>query len=108
MKKLSIIRFKPKPECFDEFLENVRATSRETRTANPPTHYLMTHGDEIYAIAISDAEILQEKASKGVEWLDTQRHLLQEWNEVDRHTLSMTGDRRGLIGTAFKADSTPD
>ena len=64
MKKLSIIRFKPKPECFDEFLENVRANSRESRTANPPTHYLMAHGDEIYAIAIRDADVLQEKASK--------------------------------------------
>ena len=35
MKKLSIIRFKPKPECFDEFIENVRANSRKARTANP-------------------------------------------------------------------------
>ena len=52
----------------------------------------MTHGEEIYAIAIRDAHVLQEKASKGVEWLDTQRHLLQEWNEVDRHTLPVTGD----------------
>ena len=92
MKKLSIIRFKPKPECFDEFLENVRANSREPRTADPPTQYLMTHVDEIYAIVIRDADVLQEKASKGVEWLDTQRHLLQEWNEVDRHTLPVTGD----------------
>ena len=24
MKKLSIIRFKPKPECFDEFLANMQ------------------------------------------------------------------------------------
>ena len=24
--------------------------------------------------------------------LDTQRHLLQEYNEVDRHTLPVTGD----------------
>ena len=92
MKKLSIIRFKPKPECFDEFLEHVRANSREARIANPPTHYLMTHGGEIYAIAIRDTDVLQEKAAKGVEWLDTQRHLLQEWNEVDRHTLPVTGD----------------
>jgi len=92
MKKLSIIRFKPKPECFDEFLENVLANSRESRTANPPTHYIMTHGDEIYGVAIRDADVLQEKASKGVEWLNTQRHLLQEWNEVDRHTLPVTGD----------------
>ena len=92
MKKLSIIRFKPKPECFDEFLENVRANSHEVGTANPPTHFLMTHGDEIYAIVIRDANVLQEKASKGVNWLDTQRHLLQEYNEVDRHTLPVTGD----------------
>jgi hypothetical protein len=27
-----------------------------------------------------------------VNWLDTQRHLLQEYNEVDRHTLPVTGD----------------
>ena len=92
MKKLSIIRFKPKPECFDEFLENVRANSHEAGTANPPTHFLMTHGDEIYAIVIRDANVLQEKASKGVNWLDTQRHLLREYNEVDRHTLPVTGD----------------
>ncbi len=92
MKKLSIIRFKPKPECFDEFLENVRANSRESRTANQPTHYLTAHGDEIDAVAIRHADVLQEKASKGVEWLDTQRHLLQEYNEVDRHTLPVTGD----------------
>ena len=58
----------------------------------PPTHYLMTHGEEIYAIAIRESDVFQEKASKGVEWLDTQRHLLQEWNEVDRHTLPVTGD----------------
>ncbi len=52
----------------------------------------MTHSDEIYAIAIRDADVLQDSASKGVEWLDTQRHLLQEYNEVDRHTLPLTGD----------------
>ncbi len=70
MKKLSIIRFKPKPECFDEFLKNILANSHETRTANPPTHYIMTHDDEIYGVVIRDADALQESASKGVEWLD--------------------------------------
>ncbi len=94
MKKLSIIRFKPKPECFEEFLENLQAYSREAATADPPTHFLMIHGDEVYAIIIRSAEALQESASKGVEWLDAQRHLLQEYNEVDRHTLPVTG---GLV-----------
>ncbi len=92
MKKLSIIRFKPKPECFDEFLKNILANSRENRTANPPTLYIMTQGDEIYGVVIRDADTLQESASKGVNWLDTQRHLLQEYNEVDRHSLPVTGN----------------
>ena len=92
MKKLSIIRFKPKPGCFDEFLANVKENSRERATASPPTHFVMTREDEIFAIAIRDAEAFQESASAGVNWLDTQRHLLQEFNEVDRHTLPMTGD----------------
>ncbi|MBO68378.1 MAG: hypothetical protein CL398_08700 [Acidiferrobacteraceae bacterium] len=92
MKKLSIIRFKPKPECFDEFLGNLQAYSHEAATANPPTHFLMIHGEEIYTIVIRDANVLQESASEGVEWLDAQRHLLQEYNEVDRHTIPMSGD----------------
>ncbi len=92
MKKLSIIRFKPKPKCFDEFLENLRTNSRESRTTKPPTHFIMTHGDEIYSIVIRDANALQESAAEGVNWLDAQRHLLQEYNEVDRHTILLTGD----------------
>ena len=92
MKKLSIIRFKPKPENFQEFLQNLRQNSSQGRTAIPPTHYLMAHGDEIYAVAIRDADALQESSAEGVNWLDNQRHLLQEYNEVDRHTLPVTGD----------------
>ena len=92
MKKLSIIRFKPKPENFEEFLRNLRQKSSQARAASPPTHYLMTHGDEIYAVAIRDADALQKSSAEGVNWLDTQRHLLQEYNEIDRHTLPVTGD----------------
>mgnify|MGYP001167071726 FL=1 len=92
MTKLSIIRFKPKPGCFDEFLANSIEQSRDRGTANPPTQSLMTKDDEIYAIVIRDADGLQQNAAEGVNWLDTQRHLLQEFNEVDRHTIPLTGD----------------
>lgn len=92
MKKLSIIRFKPKPGCFDEFLANAAENSKESRTANPPTHFLMTRDDEIFAIVIRDADSLEQQSAQGVNWLDTQRHLLQEFNEVDRHTIPMTGN----------------
>ena len=92
MKKLSIIRFKPKPECFDEFLANVREFSHDRGTSNPPSQFLMVKDGEIYAIIIRDGAILAESAQSSVGWLDTQRHLLQEYNEVDRHTLPTTGD----------------
>ncbi|RZO29542.1 MAG: hypothetical protein EVA88_03930 [Rhodospirillaceae bacterium] len=92
MKKLSIIRFKPKPECFDAFLSNIVEFSRDRGTSEPPTQYLMVSEGEIYAIIIRDADTLAESAQSGVGWLDSQRHLLQEYNEVDRHTLPTTGD----------------
>ena len=52
----------------------------------------MTRDDEVVAVAIRDADKLEESAKEGVSWLDQQRPLLQEYNEVDRHTIFMTGD----------------
>ena len=92
MKKLSIIRFKPKPECFDEFLANMQEFSRDRGTSNPPSQYLMVKDGEIYAVIIRDAASLAESAQSGVGWLDTQRHLPEESAEVDRHTPPTTGD----------------
>ena len=92
MRKLSVIRFKPKPECFDEFVESIKNFSRDRGTANPPSHYIMRCKDEIIAIAIRDADTLQETAKNGVKWLDEQRHLLEEYNEIDKNTIPLTGD----------------
>ena len=88
MKKLTIVRFKPKPECFDEFVEAVKEHYR----GQHPAHYIMTRDDEVVSVAIRDADKLEESAKEGVSWLDQQRKLLQEYNEVDRHTIFMTGD----------------
>jgi hypothetical protein len=52
----------------------------------------MRTADEVVAIVVRDSEMLQENVKRGVAWLDSQRPLLQEYNEVDRHTLPMTGD----------------
>jgi|TARA_A100001037_G_C14821991_1_gene488116 hypothetical protein len=89
LKKLSIIRFKPKPECYEEFL--VALKNRGT-DAQHIEHRIVRCDDEVVAISIRDADKLAENAKQGVEWLDGHRHLLQEWNDVDRHTLAMTGD----------------
>jgi hypothetical protein len=92
MRKLSAIRFKPKPECFDKFVAASKEFSRDTGTANPPTYYIMTCKDEVFHVMIRDSDTINENIENGVSWLDSQRHLLQEYNEIDRHTLPVTGD----------------
>jgi hypothetical protein len=52
----------------------------------------MRTDDEVVAIVVRDSEMLDENIKRGVAWLDSQRRLLQEYNEVDRHTMPMTGD----------------
>ena len=89
MKKLTIVRFKPKPECHDEFIEALKV---QGRSAAHVEHHIMRCDDEVVAVAIRNADKLEESAKQGVGWLDQQRHLLQEYNEVDRHTIFMTGD----------------
>ena len=90
--KISIIRFRPKPECFDEFLTNVKERSKERALSKPPTHYLMTTSDEVIAIVLRTETELSESSTRGVNWLDTQRHLLLEYNEEDRHSIPLTGN----------------
>ena len=51
----------------------------------------MTTDEEIVAIAIRSESELAESAARGVDWLDTQRHLLVEYSEQDRHTIPLTG-----------------
>jgi hypothetical protein len=89
-KKLSIVRFKPKHECFDEFLQNIQAWHSQVHADDD--HLLMRTNDEVVAVVVRDSEMLHESIQRGVAWLDSQRPLLQEYNEVDRHTLPMTGD----------------
>jgi aspartyl aminopeptidase len=89
-KKLSIVRFKPKPECFDEFLQNIQAWQSQVHADDD--HLLMRTDEEVVAVVVRDSEMLQQNIQLGVAWLDSQRALLQEYNEVDRHTLPMTGD----------------
>ena len=48
--------------------------------------------DEVVAVAIRDADKLEESVKQGVGWLDQQRHLLQEYNDLDRHAMATTGD----------------
>ncbi len=89
MKKLTIVRFKPKPECYEEF---ITALKQQGASAGHVEHYITCCDDEVIAVAIRDADKLEQSAKQGVSWLDQQRHLLQEYNDIDRHTMATTGD----------------
>jgi hypothetical protein len=52
----------------------------------------MTTKDEVVGVVIRADDAINESMKTGVSWLDQQRHLLQEYNEVDRHTMPVTGD----------------
>ena len=64
MQKLSIIRFKPKPDCLDEFAANLTAFN-DTRSR---VFHLMRSGDELHAVVIREASILEQDAADGVKW----------------------------------------
>ena len=88
MQKLSIIRFKPKSGKIEEFAKNLK-------TFNASKHeifHIMQSGDELYGIVVRDAAILEKDAAEGVKWLDSQRHLLQEFDTVNKHTIPLSGD----------------
>jgi len=43
-------------------------------------------------VGIREASVLEQSAKEGVAWLDGVRHMLQEYNPTDRHTIPLTGN----------------
>jgi len=92
MKKLSIIRFKPKPEHYDEFVRALRRFLDHHDQSGIHQTYVMTKDEEVFSVGIREAGFLEQSAKEGVAWLDGVRHMLQEYNPTDRHTIPLTGD----------------
>ena len=92
MKKLTIVRFKPKPEHFDAFVQELKQASTAPDRTAILNSFVMTKDDEVFSIVIRHEDKLEEDAKRGVQTLDGMRHMLQEYNEVDRHTIPLTGD----------------
>ena len=90
-KKLTIVRFKPEPEYFDEFVQEKALSKAPDRDAVLES-FIMMKDDEVFSIVIRDADKLADDAQRGGQTVDTMRHMLQEYNEVDRHTIPLTGD----------------
>ena len=88
---MSIVRFKPKPECYDEFLEALKSLQEQRAQADPPAAWTLRRDDELIRVVIRDEEEFAADVSN-TNWLDSVRHLLQEYNEVDRHAIPLTGE----------------
>ena len=67
-KKLSVIRFKPKPEHYETFLNDVIENGKDRDPQYP--HFCVRAGDEVIAVVIRDADNFEQSAQEGVvNWL---------------------------------------
>ena len=92
MKKLSIIRFKPKAENYDEFVQSLKHFISLPERKGIVNSFILIKDDEVFSIVVRQADQLESDAKQGVEYLNTVRYMLQEYNETDRHTIPLTGD----------------
>ncbi|NCV50289.1 MAG: hypothetical protein EBW46_11440 [Rhodobacterales bacterium] len=85
-----MVCFKLKPVQFDEFVQLLK-TRHESDPALTDTK-TMTTEEEVVGVVVRDTKIFTENVQSGVEYLNTARHMLQEYDPVNRHTIPMTGD----------------
>ena len=90
MKKMSMVRFKPKPGQFENFL-NELTKYHENGAMGIEDKWFLRNGDELIAVVIRDDQEFTQSVEAGVSWLDGMRHMLEEFNDEDRHTIPLTG-----------------
>ena len=52
----------------------------------------MTKDKRVFSNIVRHADQLESASNQGVKYLNTVRHMLQEYNEIDRQTIPSTGD----------------
>ena len=52
----------------------------------------MTKDEEVFSIVVRHADQLESDSKQGVKYLNSVRHMLQEYNKIDRHTIPLTGE----------------
>ena len=81
MKKLTTVKFKPKPKHFDAFVQELKQAKMATDRTAILNSFVMTKDDAVSSIVIRHADKLEEDAKRVVQTLDGMRHMLQEYNE---------------------------
>ena len=93
MKVMSVIRFKPKPENYEEFINIQTSRNAKKRQEFPnQKRWLFQFGDEVIYVKISPSiETLVDQQPESLSSLDDVRHMLEPYSEDDGHTLAMSG-----------------
>ena len=93
MKVMSIIRFKPKPENYDEFIDVQTYRNAKKREEFPDQkRWLFQFGDEVVYVKISPSiETLVDQQPESLSSLGDVRHMLEPYSDEDGHTIAMSG-----------------
>ena len=92
MKKLSIIRFKPNPEHYDAFVKSLKHFILLPDRKGIVDSFIITKDKEVFSVVVRHADQFESDSKQSVKYLNTVRHMLQEYNEIDRQTIPSTGD----------------
>ena len=83
MNTMKMVRFKPKPEYFDEFLNTLKFSA--------PNGYILTRDEEVLEIWLKDSlDKLAEQQPGALDWLDRHRYMLEEYSSEEGHTRPST------------------
>tara|TARA_A100001011_G_C13829906_1_gene642529 strand:- start:138 stop:434 length:297 start_codon:yes stop_codon:yes gene_type:complete len=93
MKVMSIIRFKPKPENYDEFIDvQIYRNAKKREEFPDQKRWLFQFGDEVVYVKISPSiETLVDQQPESLSSLDDVRHMLEPYSDEDGHTIAMSG-----------------
>ena len=93
MKTCSIIRFKPKEDYYEAFVEARKVRSEALiEHPNRVSEYTLLAGDEVVSVTIfNDVDYVIKMQDMALEWLDQHRYMLEEYSSADRHTIAITG-----------------
>tara|TARA_B100001093_G_scaffold433049_1_gene429818 strand:- start:56 stop:349 length:294 start_codon:yes stop_codon:yes gene_type:complete len=83
MKTMTMVRFKPKPEYFDQFVDALKLSV--------PNSYILTRDEEVLEIWLKDSvDELAEQQPGALDWLDRHRYMLEEYSPEEGHTRPFT------------------
>mgnify|MGYP000040486313 FL=1 len=93
MKTFTTIRFRPKPQHFDDVVESLtkRVDFWAERTSTEKVYLVQDEDEVIFTAILAQMEILLEYQDEALNFLDSLRPNLQKYSDEDGHTIARTG-----------------